>query len=106
MDKLKNNLASVAALIGVLGAIGTGFVKYGEVMTRLESMESTDLKPIQKQISSSDTKIAVLETKIEKLLQSSDGQLKTDVKVLQTEIKLFKLEIREIKESNKNPLQG
>ena len=63
MDKLKNNLASVAALIGVLGAIGTGFVKYGEVMTKLESMESADLKPIQKQISSSDTKIAVLENK-------------------------------------------
>ena len=30
IDKLKSNLASVAALIAAVAAIGGGFVKYGE----------------------------------------------------------------------------
>ena len=33
MDKIKGQLAGVAALLGVIAAIGGGFVKYGEVMT-------------------------------------------------------------------------
>jgi hypothetical protein len=39
MDKIKNQLAGVAALLGVIAAIGGGFVKYGEVMTKLEVLE-------------------------------------------------------------------
>ena len=31
MDKIKNQLAGVAALLGVIAAIGGGFVKYGEL---------------------------------------------------------------------------
>ena len=38
-DKNKNQLAGVAALIGVLAAIGGGFVKYGEIITKLEALE-------------------------------------------------------------------
>ena len=30
MDKIKGQLAGVAALLGVIAAIGGGFVKYGE----------------------------------------------------------------------------
>ena len=39
MDKIKGQLAGVAALLGVIAAIGGGFVKYGEVMTKLEVLE-------------------------------------------------------------------
>ena len=31
LDKLKDNLASIAALIAAVVAIGGGFVKYGEI---------------------------------------------------------------------------
>ena len=36
MDKLKNNLASIAALIAAVIAIGGGFAKFGEMQTKLE----------------------------------------------------------------------
>jgi hypothetical protein len=39
MDKIKNQLAGVAALLGVIAAIGGGFVKYGEIVTKLEALE-------------------------------------------------------------------
>ena len=35
MSKIKEQLG-IAALIGVLAAIGGGFVKYGEIITKLE----------------------------------------------------------------------
>ena len=40
MDKIKNQLAGVAALLGVIAAIGGGFVKYGEIVTKLDALES------------------------------------------------------------------
>ena len=43
MDKLKNQLGSIVTLIGLIGAIGAGFVKYGEVTERLNSMSAPDL---------------------------------------------------------------
>ena len=33
---LKDQLAGIAALIAAIVAIGGGFIKYGEVMTKLE----------------------------------------------------------------------
>jgi cell division protein FtsB len=55
MEKLKNQLAGIAALVGVLGAIGAGFVTYGE-------MQDQNVK-IEKQ----NNKIAVLEKTIQVL---------------------------------------
>ena len=43
MDKIKGQLAGVAALLGVIAAIGGGFVKYGEVMTKLDALEAVHL---------------------------------------------------------------
>ncbi len=37
MGKLKEQLAGIAALIAAIVAIGGGFVKYGEITTRLDS---------------------------------------------------------------------
>ena len=39
MDKIKSQLAGVAALLGVIAAIGGGFVKYGEITTKLDALE-------------------------------------------------------------------
>ena len=82
MGKIKEQLAGVAALIGVLGAIGAGFIKYGEVMSKLDSIEAFNPDPI----------VQVL------------GENKKDIAVLQKTIQVLELEIQELKASNKNPL--
>ena len=41
IDKLKDNLdPSIAALIAAVVAIGGGFVKYGEITTKLNNIET------------------------------------------------------------------
>ena len=82
MGKIKEQLAGVAALIGVVGAIGAGFIKYGEVMSKLDSMEAFNPDPI----------VQVL------------GENKKDIAVLQKTIQVLELEIQELKASSKNPL--
>ena len=61
MDKIKNQLAGVAALLGVIAAIGGGFVKYGEIVTKLDALESAS--------GGKDwsAEIAVLEEKVDSL---------------------------------------
>ena len=66
MDKIKNQLAGVAALLGVIAAIGGGFVKYGEITTKLDALESAGGKDWSAQI-------AVLEEKVEALKNIEQG---------------------------------
>ena len=80
--KIKEQLAGVAALIGVLGAIGAGFIKYGEVMSKLDSLEAFNPDPMMQVI----------------------GDNKQDIAVLEKTIQVLELEIQELKESSKNPL--
>ena len=82
MVKIKEQLAGVAALIGVLGAIGAGFIKYGEVMSKLDSLEAFNPDPMMQVI----------------------GDNKQDIAVLEKTVQVLELEIRELKASNKNPL--
>ena len=42
MGKLKDQLAGIAALIAAIVAIGGGFVKYGEIVTKLDAIESQE----------------------------------------------------------------
>jgi hypothetical protein len=70
MDKIKNQLAGVAALLGVIAAIGGGFVKYGEVMTKLEILEGAS-KGIDMSFLS---EIKVLEEKVNKLCFGVDNK--------------------------------
>ena len=91
---LKDQLAGVAALIAAIVAIGGGFVKYGEITTKLDALTEQagpDLTPLAQQIGSN-----------QKLI--SDGL--TDIAVLQKELELLKLQIEEIKVSTSNPLSN
>ena len=97
--KLKDQLAGIAALIAAIVAIGGGFVKYGEVMTRLDVLsEQTgpDLTPLAQQIGNN-----------QKMISDNVGLISNNAKssaVLQKEIELLKLQIEEIKVSTSNPL--
>ena len=95
MDKIKNQLAGVAALLGVIAAIGGGFVKYGEIVTKLDALESAS--------GGKDwsAEIAVLEEKVDSL-SAEHGH--TKILVNEKEIQLLKVQIEEIKISTSNPL--
>ena len=94
MDKIKGQLAGVAALLGVIAAIGGGFVKYGEITTKLEALESAGGADYSAQI-------AVLEEKVE-ALSVKHGH--TKILVNEKEIELLKVQIEEIKVKSSNPL--
>ena len=89
MDKIKEQLSGVAALIGVLAAIGGGFIKYGEVMTRIDQMEETvkNYQPFNPDG-----------------LVGEMGKQSSRIAVLEKTNQILELEIKELKASNKNPL--
>ena len=99
MKNLKDQLAGIAALIAAIIAIGGGFVKYGEVMTKIDVLENAS-KTIDLSI------VAVLEEKIAQL-ESHEHEVNhghTKMLVNEKEIELLKVQIEEIKVSTSNPL--
>ena len=104
--KLKDQLAGIAALIAAIVAIGGGFVKYGEIMTKLDVLsEQTgpDLTPLAQQIG--DAKKGVTSNQMAITVTTEDVLANVgEIKVLQKEIELLKLQIEEIKVSTSNPL--
>ena len=97
MDKIKGQLAGVAALLGVIAAIGGGFIKYGEVMTKLEVLEGAS-KGIDMSFLS---EIEVLKEEVNNL---SEEHGHTIMLVNKKEIELLKVQIEEIKVKSTNPL--
>jgi hypothetical protein len=103
MGKLKDQLAGIAALIAAIVAIGGGFVKYGEITTKLAEIEGRSTVDYSSQI-------AVLEEKVNKL-ENVDTSHEHPVEHSHTkslvnakEIELLKVQIEEIKVSTSNPL--
>ena len=91
---IKDQLAGIAALIAAIVAIGGGFVKYGEITTKLDALSevsSPDLTPLAAEIGNTRNGISVN---------------KTDIAVLQKEIELLKIQMEEIKVSTSNPLSN
>ena len=129
MCKLKDQLAGIAALVAAIVAIGGGFIKYGEIVTKLDAREAREQTTVD--TSAIESSIAVLEEKVSKLenvdtshthefvqhkhdlvdhkhdLIKHDhpvdhGHTKTLVN--EKEIELLKVQIEEIKVSTSNPL--
>ena len=97
MKNLKDQLAGIAALIAAIVAIGGGFVKYGEVMTKIDVLENAS-KTVDIDYSA---QIAVLEEKVTAL---GEKHSHTKMLVNSKEIELLKVQIEEIKVSTSNPL--
>ena len=111
MDKIKNQLAGVAALLGVIAAIGGGFVKYGEIVTKLEALEGasggTDWSA---QIAVLEEKVSALEnidtTHTHKLVEHNHPVEHSHTKTLinEKQIEIIKNQIEELKARSNNPL--
>ena len=81
MNNLVTKLSSIAALIGVLGAIGAGFVQYGKVMAKIEELDkrkavinqSVDLDPLHE-------KISILEVELIDRIKAGDTAVEAKIK--------------------------
>ena len=105
---LKDQLAGIAALIAAIVAIGGGFVKYGEITTKLDAIEAREQVVVD--TSAIESGIAVLQEKVS-ALESVDTSHEHPVThdhtkslVNTKEIELLKVQIEEIKVSTSNPL--
>ena len=91
---IKDQLAGIAALIAAIVAIGGGFVKYGEITTKLDALSeqtAPDLTPLAAQIGNAKNGVS---------------QNITNIKVLEKEIELLKIQMEELKISTTNPLSN
>ena len=117
---IQDQLAGIAALIAAIVAIGGGFVKYGEITTKLDALSAQtapDLTPLAAEIGNAKNGIAVNSTTITNLeneievtktkledLVSSKAENEKGVAINEKEIQLLKVQIEEIKISTSNPL--
>ena len=91
---IKDQLAGIAALIAAIVAIGGGFVKYGEITTKLDALSeqtAPDLTPLAAEIGDAKNNISL------------NG---TDIAVLEKEIELLKIQMEELRISTTNPLSN
>ena len=109
---LKDQLAGIAALIAAIVAIGGGFIKYGEITTKLDALEAASMRVDKVSIEM----VAVLQEKVKKLenkksvdisdIETELNQTKVKALVNSKEIELLKVQIEEIKVSTSNPLSN
>jgi len=122
MGKLKDQLAGIAALVAAIVAIGGGFIKYGEIVTKLDAIEAQEHSTVD--TSAMESQIAVLEEKVNKLENTDTSHTHklvehkhdliehdhpvdhthTKTLVNEKEIELLKVQIEEIKVKSSNPL--
>ena len=116
---IKDKLAGIAALIAAIVAIGGGFVKYGEVMTRLDVLTKASktvdkvsiemVAVLQEKVTALENKEVVDLSSIKSDISYMDLDLadaKTKGLVNAKEIELLKIQIEEIKVSTSNPLSN
>ena len=103
MKNLKDQLAGIAALVAAIVAIGGGFVKYGEITTKLSEIEGRSSTDYSAQIAVLEEKVAALES-VDTSHEHPVTHDHTKSLVNAKEIELLKVRIEEIKVSTSNPL--
>ena len=86
IDKIKNNLTTLIATVVLIGTIGTGFVKYVEIINKIDSIDPDKFAHTVKVY---DEKLAKYDT---------------NIKINEKEIELLKAQIKELKIKTNNPL--
>ena len=90
MQEMFSKLSSYAALLGVIGAIGGGFMAWGEFNNRIAQLE--------------DKEFVVNETVDLSGIIKELEEIKADVKINDAAIKFIDAKIEELKASLDNPL--
>ena len=110
MGKLKDQLAGVAALVAAIIAIGGGFIKYGEITTKLDALEAASMQVDAvsiEMVTANQKDIEFLKSKKDvdiSDLEAAAAYNRTQTMILLKEIELLKVQIEEIKVSTSNPL--
>ena len=86
MKNLKDQLAGIAALIAAIIAIGGGFVKYGEITTKLDRLSNMEAG-------------VEIEENSEKIISNQQN-----LAILQKDMQLLRIQLEELKEMSSNPL--
>jgi len=81
MNNMVTKLSSVAALLGVIGAIGAGFVQYGKLTAKIIELDkrksvinqTVDLSPIEEKISN-------LEVELIDRIEAGDNKVESKIK--------------------------
>jgi len=107
MNNMITKLSSVAALLGVVGAIGAGFVQYGKLTAKIDELdnrkavinETVDLDPIVE-------KIATLEVDLIDRIQEVENKIKpTDLTGLLKSIQEVREQVAGLKIPNVKPIE-
>ena len=115
MDKLKNNLAGIVSLIGVIGAIGAGFTTYGQLLGSISSLEEkvSDLESrqyvINETVDLTDTNNKIndnyvsLVDRIEEMKEDINAST-NNLGIIKTRLDLIDAQIQAMQNESKNPL--
>ena len=90
MQEMFNKLSSYAALLGVIGAIGGGFMAWGEFNNRIAQLENQEF------IVNETVDLSGIIKELE--------AVKSDVKINDAAIKFLDAKIEELKAEQDNPL--
>ena len=97
MQGMFNKLSAYAALIGVIGAIGGGFMAWGEFNNRIAQLENKEF------IVNETVDLSSTNEKIETLIKAIEA-IKADTKINDAAIKFLDAKLEELKASLDNPL--
>ena len=97
MQGMFSKLSSYAALLGVIGAIGGGFMAWGEFNNRIAQLEDKEF------VVNETVDLSGVNQKIEDVIKAIEG-VKADVKINDAAIKFLDAKIDELKASLDNPL--
>ena len=97
MQEMFSKLSSYAALLGVIGAIGGGFMAWGEFNNRIAQLENKEF------VVNETVDLSGINQKIEDVIKAIES-VKADVKINDAAIKFLDAKIDELKASLDNPL--
>ena len=92
-----SKLSSYAALLGVIGAIGGGFMAWGEFNNRIAQLENKEF------VVNETVDLSGINQKIEDVIKAIEA-VKADVKINDASIKFLDAKIEELKAEMSNPL--
>ena len=97
MQGMFSKLSAYAALIGVIGAIGGGFMAWGEFNNRIAQLENKEF------IVNETVDLSSTNEKIETIIKALEA-VKADAKINEAAIEFLDAKIEELKAMQSNPL--